>query len=66
MEPFDPLRFGFILLRDFQFPGGDGMRVYEFANHPAVDGTSDFLRLNLYLTRDRDYVTIWNGLLRSI
>ena len=64
MEPFDPVRFGFVLLRDFQFPGG--VQVYEFANHPAVDGRPDFLRLNLYLTRDGDYVTIWQGLLEPL
>ena len=66
MEPFNPIRFGFVLLRDFEFPGGAGMQVYEFVNHPAVDGRPDFLRLNLYLTRDGNYVTIWFGLLEPI
>jgi hypothetical protein len=64
IETFDPIRFGFVLLRDFQFPGGIG--VYEYVNHPAVDGTHDFLRLNLYLSKDGSYVTIWHGLLEPI
>jgi hypothetical protein len=64
MEPFDPVRFGFILLPDFQIPGG--VLVYERANHPAVNGRPDFLRLNIFLSKDANYVTIWNGLLEPI
>jgi hypothetical protein len=37
--------------------------VYELQNHPIVDGRKDFLRLNVYLTKDHNYVTIWKGLL---
>jgi hypothetical protein len=61
---FDPTPFGFVLLRDFQI--ADSVRVYEYKNHPAVDGTKDFLRLNLYLTMDDTYVTIWYGLLEPL
>src|SRR5215207_9192789 len=64
MDAFDPISFGFALLRDFQFPGG--IRAYECMNHPAVDGAHDFLRLNLYLSKDGSYVTIWQGLLEPI
>jgi hypothetical protein len=64
MKTFDPTEFGFVLLRDFQFPGG--ISVYERGNHPSVDGIHDFLRLNLYLSKDGDYVTIWHGLLDRI
>jgi hypothetical protein len=60
-SPFDPTEFNFILLRNYRIPGD--VSVYEFQNHPIVDGSEDFLRLNIYLTKDRDYVTIWNGLL---
>jgi hypothetical protein len=63
-DAFDPLRHGFVLLREFQFPGR--VSVYEHANHPAVDGAPDFLRLNLYLSKDGTYVTIWHGLLEPI
>ena len=64
MSSFDPTEFGFVLLRDFQFPGG--VSVYERGNHPAIDGRPDFLRLNLYLSKDGGYVTIWHGLLDVI
>jgi hypothetical protein len=64
MTPFDPEQFGFVRLRDFEIPGG--VAVHEYKNHPAVDGNRDFLRLNLYLTKDGSYVTIWNGLLEPI
>jgi len=40
--------------------------VYEFGNHAAVDGKEDFLRLNVYLSLDHDFVTIWSGLLEPI
>jgi hypothetical protein len=60
-SPFDPTEFNFILLRDYRIPGG--VSVYELQNHPIVDGSEDFLRLNIYLTKDRNYVTIWSGLL---
>jgi hypothetical protein len=43
-----------------------GVSVYEYNNHPAVDGRPDFLRLNLYLSRDGNYVTVWNGLLEIL
>jgi hypothetical protein len=61
LSPFDPTEFNFILLRDHHIPGD--VSVYELQNHQIVDGKEDFLRLNIYLTRDRNYVTIWNGLL---
>jgi hypothetical protein len=60
-SPFDPTEFNFILLRDCRIPGG--VSVYELQNHPIVDGSEDFLRLNIYLAKDRNYVTIWKGLL---
>jgi hypothetical protein len=61
---FDPTQFGFVELRDFRI--GGSVAVYEYKNHPAVDGTKDFLRLNLYLTMDGTYVTIWYGLLEPL
>ena len=64
MTAFDPTRFQFVQLEDFRIPGD--VPVYEYKNHPAVDGKRDFLRLNLYLTMDNSYVTIWHGLLEPI
>jgi hypothetical protein len=61
---FDPTQFGFVELRDFRI--ADSVPVYEYKNHQAVDGTKDFLRINLYLTRDGTYVTIWHGLLEPL
>jgi hypothetical protein len=61
---FDPTQFGFVQLRDFRIAGS--VPVYEYKNHPAVDGTKDFLRLNVYLTLDGSYVTIWHGLLEPL
>ena len=61
---FDPTQFGFVELQDFRI--ADAVPVFEYKNHPAVDGTKDFLRLNLYLTRDGIYVTIWHGLLEPL
>ncbi len=64
MEPFEPAHFNFVLLRSFRIPGG--VAVYEYKNHPAIDGAHDFLRLNLYLSKDGTFVMIWHGLLEPI
>jgi hypothetical protein len=64
MVPFNPEDFGFVRLRDFQFPAS--VDVHEYCNHAAVDGLHDFLRLNLYLSKDGDFVTIWSGLLEPM
>jgi hypothetical protein len=61
---FDPTRFNFVQLEDFRFPGD--VLVYEYRNHPAVDGKKSFLRMNLYLAMDKSYVTVWHGLLEPI
>jgi hypothetical protein len=61
---FDPTQFGFVQLQDFRI--ADSVAVYEYKNHPAVDGRKDFLRLNLYLSLDGTYVTIWHGLLEPL
>ena len=64
MTAFDPTRFNFVQLKNFRFPGD--VHVYEYKNHPAVDGRKDFLRMNLYMTVDKNYVTVWHGLLEPI
>ena len=64
MPVCDPLSFNFVRLHNFEFPGGAS--VFEYKNHTAVNGEPDFLRLNLYLSKDHDYVTIWFGLLEPV
>ena len=64
MDALDPKEFNFAKLKDFEYPGGVAM--YEYQNHPAVDGTPNFVRINLYLSKDKDYVTIWSGLVEPI
>src|ERR1051325_7642074 len=61
---FDPTQFGFVQLKDFRI--ADSVSAYEYQIHSAVDGTKDFLRLNLYLTLDGTYGTIWHGLLEPL
>jgi hypothetical protein len=61
MDAFDPTKFNFIKLHDFEY--SSGVSVYEYTNHATVNGTPNFLRLNLYLSKDKDYVTIWFGLI---
>jgi len=64
MKTFDPGAFNFVRLRDFEFPGA--VAAYEYASHALVDGRADFLRINAYLSRDGDFVTIWRGLLEPL
>ena len=64
MGTFDPTSSHFIKLQNFEFPGG--ISVYEYNNHPQVNGEPDFVRLNLYLSKDGEFVTIWFGLLEPI
>jgi hypothetical protein len=64
MNPFDPTASGFVRLRSFEFPGG--VAVYEYANDAIVDGNPDFLRINAYLSKDGDFVTVWRGLLEPL
>jgi hypothetical protein len=64
MHPFDPTAFGFVRLRNFEFPGGVG--VYEYANDAVVDGNPDFLRINVYLSKDGEFVAVWRGLLEPL
>ena len=64
MSPFDPTASGFVRLRSFEFPGG--VAVYEYANDAVVDGNPDFLRINAYLSKDGDFVTVWRGLLEPL
>jgi hypothetical protein len=61
---FDPTMHDFVLLPDYRPPGN--VRFYEYRNHVCVDGKPDYHRLNLYLTQDGHFVTIWFGVLDNI
>ena len=61
---FDPTDFGFVRLVDFKIAGQ--LDTYEYRNHAQVNGIVDVLRLNIYLCRDGDYVTIWTGLVEPM
>jgi hypothetical protein len=60
MTKFDPGAFNFVRLGDFAFPGG--VQVWEHANHTLVDGRADFLRINAYLSEDKDFVRRKNAI----
>lgn len=64
MSTFEPEAFHFIKLRNFAFPGA--VAVFEYHNHPGVDGTPDFLRINVFLSKDAGFVCIWSGLLDTV
>jgi hypothetical protein len=64
MAPFDPAVFDFVQLSDFRM--GGVVRAYEYRNHHTVDGDENFLRLNVYLSKDGEFVTIWYGLLEPL
>lgn len=57
---FSPSEHGFIKL-DMVLPGG--VEIYEH-DREGIDQTNhDPMRLNTYLSRDADFVTVWWGLI---
>ncbi|MEK6232661.1 MAG: hypothetical protein N2A42_12500 [Luteolibacter sp.] len=61
--PFDPLTHNFTLLPTHD--PAPGVKFYELKTHPSVTGETDHHRLNIYLSHDKDFVTIWWGALES-
>lgn len=59
MMKFEPERFEFIRL-DY---APSGLPFYEYKNHDLVDGRTDVMRLNIYMSRDGQFTCIWKGLL---
>ena len=59
-ERFKPEDFGFFLHTESIYP--PQVQFYEL-DHPSIDKsvTKDWKRLNYFLSRDNDYVTIWYG-----
>jgi hypothetical protein len=62
--PFDPLTHNFTLLPTHD--PAPGVKFYELRTHPSVTGETDYHRLNIYLSQDGDFVTIWWGALDSL
>ena len=62
MAPFEPERFGFLRI-DY---APSGVAFYEYRCHDAVDGRTDFLRLNIYMSRDGDFTCISSGLIEPL
>jgi len=58
INPFNPLDHNFILVPKIN---PQGIEHYELKNHAKADGTHDFLRMNIFLARDGDFVNIWYG-----
>ena len=59
MSDFDPERLGFVRI-DW---APSGVAHYEYRDHDVVDGRTDVMRLNIYMTRDSSFTCIWNGLI---
>jgi hypothetical protein len=58
---FTPENHGFVRLVDFKIAAT--IAAYEYRNHARVDGRVDLLRLNIYMSCDGAFTTIWNGLI---
>jgi len=59
-DQFSPEKFGFFLHTERLYP--PEVQFYEL-DHPSINKsiTKDWKRLNYFLSRDNDYVTIWYG-----
>lgn len=57
---FDPRQHGFMEM-DFTFPAE--VAVFEYELEGIDQAKHDMMRLNAYLSRDGDFVTVWWGLL---
>lgn len=55
---FDPLKFGFNRVN----MNPPGYTVYEKDLGDLTKENPDFLRLNIFLSQDGDFVTVWAGL----
>lgn len=58
--PFTPERHAF---RKLDMDGPGGMHWFELHHPDLIMDGRDPLRLNVYLTRDGDFTTIWYGLI---
>lgn len=59
-SPFEPERHSF---RKLDLSGPGGMQWFELRYPDLIMKGRDPLRLNVYLTRDGDFTTIWYGLI---
>ena len=58
MNKFSPLDFDFVKLN---LQNGS-LCFYEYRSGDFCDGQMDRNRINIYLTQDGDFVTVWHGL----
>lgn len=58
MDKFDPLDFGFVKL---SLQHGS-LCFYEYRSGDFCDGKMNSHRINVYLTQDGDFVTVWHGI----
>lgn len=60
MLPFTPQELGYFLRPEKIYPGD--IKVYEL-DHIDIDKSilKDWKRINVYLSQDGDYITIWTG-----
>ena len=58
MDEFDPLDFGFVKL---SLQHGS-LCFYEYRSGDFCNGKMDRHRINVYLTQDGDFVTVWHGI----
>ena len=60
MVPFNPEDFGFFLRTESLYP--PEVAYYEY-DHPSIDKNikKDWKRLNYFMSKDSDYVTLWYG-----
>ena len=64
MNNFDPEQCGFVRIDGFLL--GGAVQAYELRNHAIVDGTLGKLRINIYMSKDNEYVHIWHGLVEPM
>ena len=61
--PFEPERHSF---RKLDLNGPGGMQWFELHRPDLIMDGRDPLRLNVYLTRDGEFTTIWYGLIDAL
>ena len=59
MKKFDPKEHNFVRI-ERENPWN--ISLYEFNNTDSAGGKPDFCKLNIYLSKDGNFVKIWHGL----
>lgn len=64
-EPFKPENFGFILRSDYKPPRFPDHYERNSSEH-EIGPDEDWGRINVYLTKDDDFICIWYGVLDPV